>query len=137
MSPVDPFDGVAVPKELVAEFFAVFARCEQAMKEADYKRDDNGIAAPAWRRLADDAAAWLGLGLPLTARQRGRSRCLQANSQRSTFSPMVGRIRHYVAPTPSFKQLTRRRECDATFFMMVSTAPKQKQAETSAWCSLR
>ncbi len=59
MSPVDPFDGVAVPKELVAEFFAVFARCEHAMKETGYKRDDNGIAAPAWRRLADDAAAWL------------------------------------------------------------------------------
>lgn len=56
---VDPFDGVAVPKELVVEFFAVFARCEPAMKESGYKRDDNGIAAPAWRRLADDAAAWL------------------------------------------------------------------------------
>ena len=59
MALVDPFDGVAVPRELVAEFFAVFARCEYAMKETGYKRDDHGIAAPAWQRLAIDAAAWL------------------------------------------------------------------------------
>lgn len=59
MALVDPFDGVAVPRGLVAEFFAVFARCEYAMKETGYKRDDHGIAAPAWQRLANDAAAWL------------------------------------------------------------------------------
>lgn len=59
MALVDPFDGVAVPRDLVTEFFAVFARCEYAMKETGYKRDDRGIAAPAWRRLADDASTWL------------------------------------------------------------------------------
>ena len=59
MALVDPFDGVAVPRDLVAEFFAVFARCEYAMKETGYKRDDHGIASPAWQRLANDAAAWL------------------------------------------------------------------------------
>ncbi|PTB17603.1 hypothetical protein C9I57_27060 [Trinickia symbiotica] len=56
---VDPFDGVAVPRDLITEFFAVFARCEYAMKETSYKRDDHGIAAPAWLRLADEAAVWL------------------------------------------------------------------------------
>ena len=50
MALVDPFNGVAVPRNLVAEFFAVFARCEYAMKETGYKRDDHGIAAPAWQR---------------------------------------------------------------------------------------
>ncbi|MDN8001412.1 hypothetical protein QZN00_30230 [Burkholderia multivorans] len=59
VSLVDPFEGVAVPRDLVAEFFAVFARCEYAMKETSYKRDDHGIATPAWLRLADDASAWL------------------------------------------------------------------------------
>ncbi len=59
MALVDPFDGLAVPRDLVAEFFGVLARCEYAMKETGYKRDDHGIAAPAWQRLANDAAAWL------------------------------------------------------------------------------
>jgi len=59
MALVNPFDGVAVPRDLVAVFFAVFARCEFAMKETGYKRDDHGIAAPAWQRLANDASAWL------------------------------------------------------------------------------
>jgi hypothetical protein len=59
MALVDPFDGIAVPRDLVAEFFAVFARCEYAMKETGYKRDDHAMAAPAWQRLASDAAGWL------------------------------------------------------------------------------
>lgn len=59
MALADPFDGVAVPRDLVAEFFAVFARCEYAMKETGYKRDDHGVAAPAWQRLANDAEEWL------------------------------------------------------------------------------
>jgi len=57
----DPFDSIAVPRDLVTEFFAVFARCEYAMKETGYKRDDHGIAAPAWQRLANDASTWLGV----------------------------------------------------------------------------
>jgi len=61
MALANPFDGVAVPRELVVEFFAVFARCEYAMKEAGYKRNDNGIAAPAWQRLANDAGGWLAV----------------------------------------------------------------------------
>ncbi|WP_176072126.1 hypothetical protein [Paraburkholderia phenazinium] len=63
MGLVDPFDGVAVPRDLVAEFFAVFARCEYAMKETGYKRNDHGIAAPAWLRVANDASAWLDVPL--------------------------------------------------------------------------
>lgn len=56
---VDPYLGVAVPRELIAEFFAVVARCEYAMKESGYRRDDHGVAAPAWQRLANDASGWL------------------------------------------------------------------------------
>ena len=59
MALVDPFEGVSVPRGLAAEFFAVFARCEYAMKETGYRRDDHGIAAPAWQRLANDATGWL------------------------------------------------------------------------------
>jgi hypothetical protein len=55
----DPFNHLAVPSDIVARFFAVFARCEYAMKETSYRRDDHGIAAPAWQRLANDAATWL------------------------------------------------------------------------------
>lgn len=55
---VDPF--TALP---FREFFAVFARSEYAMKEAGYKRDDHGIAAPAWQRLANDASTWLDVQL--------------------------------------------------------------------------
>lgn len=55
----DPFNHLAVPRDVVARFFAVFARCEYAMKETSYRRDDHGIAAPAWQRLANDAATWL------------------------------------------------------------------------------
>lgn len=59
MALVDPFEGVAIPTHLIVEFFAVFARCEYAMKETNYRRDERGIAGPAWQRLADDAATWL------------------------------------------------------------------------------
>jgi hypothetical protein len=33
------------------------------MKETGYKRDDRGIAAPAWQRLANDASTWLDVQL--------------------------------------------------------------------------
>lgn len=59
MALVDPFDGIAVPRGLIGELFAVFARCEYAMKEAGYKHDDHGIAVRAWQRLANDASTWL------------------------------------------------------------------------------
>lgn len=50
----------AVPKDLVADFFGVFSRCEFAMKDTHlYERADGGRSAPAWRALANDAAAWL------------------------------------------------------------------------------
>lgn len=55
----DPFDNLAVPKALATEFFAVFSRCEYAMKEAGYRRNDHGNAAAAWQRLGDDAVGWL------------------------------------------------------------------------------
>ena len=55
----DPFEHLAVQRDLVTEFVAVFARCEFAMKETSYRRDEHGIAAPAWRKLQADARAWL------------------------------------------------------------------------------
>jgi len=61
MTLVDPFEGVSVPREVVAEFFAVFARCEYAMKECGYRRNNHGIATPTWQRLANDAVAWLAV----------------------------------------------------------------------------
>ena len=57
--PLDPFHNMAVPKELATEFFATFARCEYAMKEAGYRRNDHGNVAAAWRRLSDEAVGWL------------------------------------------------------------------------------
>jgi hypothetical protein len=55
----DPYTTLAVPKALVADFLGIFARCEYAMKETAYKRDDHGIAAAAWQRLANEAGGWL------------------------------------------------------------------------------
>jgi len=56
----DPFDRLEMPRDLASEFFAVFSRCEFAMKETSYRRADlSGLAAPAWQKLAGDAAGWL------------------------------------------------------------------------------
>jgi len=55
----DPFEHLAVSLDLVTRFVSVFARCEYAMKETGYRRDDHGIAAPAWRKLQADARGWL------------------------------------------------------------------------------
>ncbi|MBY0368234.1 hypothetical protein CDN99_15235 [Roseateles aquatilis] len=64
---INPFSTLAVPKELVVEFLGCFARCEYAMKASTYARDDHGIAAAAWQRLANDAGAWVQVqaGTPL------------------------------------------------------------------------
>jgi hypothetical protein len=60
MALVDPYSTLAVPKDLVADFFGVFARCEFAMKDTHlYERAEGGRAAPAWRALANDAVGWL------------------------------------------------------------------------------
>lgn len=57
---IDPYATLAVPKDLVADFFGVISRCEFAMKDTHlYERPDGGRAAPAWRALANDASAWL------------------------------------------------------------------------------
>lgn len=56
---IDPYSTLAVPKDLVVEFVGCFARCEYAMKASTYARDDHGIAAAAWQRLANDASAWV------------------------------------------------------------------------------
>jgi len=57
---IDPYATLAVPKDLVADFFGVFGRCEFAMKETHlYERADGGRAAAAWRALANDAGGWL------------------------------------------------------------------------------
>lgn len=57
----DPFEDLAVPPDLVTQFLAVFSRCEYAMKATGYRRDDRGIAAPAWRKIQGDAKAWLNV----------------------------------------------------------------------------
>lgn len=56
---VDPFDNFPMPRELVLEFVAVFARCEYAMKEGGYRRDARGVATAAWLALAEGAGRWL------------------------------------------------------------------------------
>lgn len=50
----DPFDFIAVDRQLVCEFFAVFSRVEYALKEGGYVREDQDYAAPAWRRFAKE-----------------------------------------------------------------------------------
>lgn len=58
----DPFEDLAVPRELVMDFFGCFCRCEYAMKETSYRREEHGgWAAPAWQRLANDAGGWLAV----------------------------------------------------------------------------
>ena len=52
MAVSDPFAFLAVDKELVCTFFAVFSRFEFALKDCGYVREENGTAAPAWRRFA-------------------------------------------------------------------------------------
>jgi hypothetical protein len=56
---VDPYVKLAVPKDLVADFLGVFARCEFAMKATAYARNDHRVAAAAWQRLANDAGSWV------------------------------------------------------------------------------
>lgn len=55
----DPFNNMAVPKELTIEFFAVFSRCEYAMKETNYRHNSFGRATADWLKLGNDAAGWL------------------------------------------------------------------------------
>lgn len=54
MAVSDPFAFLAVDKELVCTFFAVFSRFEFALKDCGYVREENGTAAPAWRRFAKE-----------------------------------------------------------------------------------
>jgi hypothetical protein len=58
---IDPFSTLGVPRDLVADFMAFFARCEFAMKASNYARKNNGVAAAAWQRLANEAAFWVQL----------------------------------------------------------------------------
>jgi hypothetical protein len=58
---IDPCETRAVPKDLIAQFLDVFARCEFAMKETAYVRYDHGIAAAARQRLANDTVSWVEL----------------------------------------------------------------------------
>lgn len=59
MALTDPFQNFKVHRDLVLEFVAVFARCEYAMKETEYKRNARGVASAAWQMLAEGAARWL------------------------------------------------------------------------------
>lgn len=59
MTLIDPFEHLAVHPGLVTQFLSVFSRCEFAMKATGYRRDEHGIAAPAWRKLQADARGWL------------------------------------------------------------------------------
>lgn len=49
-----PFDGLRMPRELACEFFAFVSRFEYALKGfAQYRRNQHGLAAPAWRTFGD------------------------------------------------------------------------------------
>jgi hypothetical protein len=61
----DPFTFIAVDKELVCQFFAVFSRFEFALKECGYVRDQNGRAAPDWGRFKDDCKLTVAATDPL------------------------------------------------------------------------
>lgn len=50
----DPFDFIAVDRETVCEFFAIFSRFEFALKECGYVVEGLDYAAPAWRRFAKE-----------------------------------------------------------------------------------
>lgn len=50
----DPFGYIAVDRELVCEFFAVFSRFEFALKECGYLVEGQDYAMPAWRRFAKE-----------------------------------------------------------------------------------
>lgn len=54
-----PFDGLKIPRDLVCEFFAFFARFEFALKEHGYGKAQGRYAAPDWQRFAAAAPAWL------------------------------------------------------------------------------
>lgn len=49
-----PFEGLRIPKDLVCEFFATFARFEFAMKEAKFVQKGKDYASPDWDRLAQE-----------------------------------------------------------------------------------
>lgn len=54
-----PFDGLKIPRDLVCEFFAFFARFEFAPKEHGYGKAQGRYAAPDWQRFAAAASGWL------------------------------------------------------------------------------
>lgn len=62
-----PFDGLRMPRDLACEFFALFSRFEFALKELErYRRDQNGMAAPAWRAFGDAAGHRVRIALDST-----------------------------------------------------------------------
>jgi len=54
-----PFDGLRIPRELVCEFFAVFARFEFVLKEEKFVEKRKTHASPDWGHFAKDVAIWL------------------------------------------------------------------------------
>src|SRR5262245_45378205 len=54
-----PFDGLQIPREIVCEFFAVFARLEFTMKEDRIVEKGKPYASPDWNRFAALVAGWL------------------------------------------------------------------------------
>jgi hypothetical protein len=54
-----PFDGLRIPRELVCEFFAIFARLEFALKEEGFIQQGRKRAYPDWDRFAKEAVAFL------------------------------------------------------------------------------
>lgn len=49
----DPFSLIAIPKELVCDFFAVFSRFEFALKETGFVKGE-GRASPDWHKFSRD-----------------------------------------------------------------------------------
>ncbi len=131
---VDPFDDVAVPRDLLAEFFGVFARCKYATKEAGYKRNDHGIAAPAWLRLANDASTWLDV---LRGSDVKQAIALLTSAPPKLLSLMDGWLSSPVHGASAIAQVIEAAaRGGTTFSMAVSTLLRRRSAATRGWCVL-
>jgi hypothetical protein len=54
-----PFDGLRVSRELVCEFFAIFARLEFSLKEMGYLVAERSRAIPDWHRFGEECVTRL------------------------------------------------------------------------------
>lgn len=66
---MSPFDGLRIPRDLVCEFFATFARFEFTIKEVGLRKQSGRRAEPDWWAFATSASGAMRLeqGSPLDA----------------------------------------------------------------------